>query len=103
MHRALWLPFAPVIGPLAGSAAMSAEPSIAELQAKMAAGQLTAETLARHYLERIHALNQQGPALHAIIAINPDAIAQARALDQERREHGARGPLHGIPVVLKDN
>jgi amidase len=103
MHRALWLAFALVIGPLAGSAAMSAEPSIAELQAKMAAGQLTAETLARHYLERIHALNQQGPALHAIIAINPDAIAQARALDQERREHGARGPLHGIPVVLKDN
>jgi amidase len=103
MHRAIWFAFALVIGPLVGPAAMSAEPSITELQAKMTAGQLTAETLARHYLERIHALNSQGPALHAIIAINPDAIAQARALDQERREHGARGPLHGIPVVLKDN
>ena len=103
MHRAIWFALALIIGPLSRAAAMNGEPSIPELQAKMATGQLTAETLARHYLERIHALNQQGPALHAIIAINPDAIAQARALDQERRAHGARGPLHGIPVLLKDN
>ena len=82
---------------------MNPEPSIAELQAKMTAGQLSAETLVQHYLERINALNQQGPALHAIIAVNPDALSQAHALDQERREHGVRGPLHGIPVLLKDN
>jgi amidase len=82
---------------------MTPEPSIQQLQLKMASGQITAETLVRHYLQRIDALNQQGPALHAIISINPDALAQARALDQERREHGARGPLHGIPVLLKDN
>jgi amidase len=82
---------------------MNPDPSIPELQAKMASGQLTAETLVRHYLERINALNRQGPALHAIISVNPDALAQAHALDQERREHGARGPLHGIPVLLKDN
>jgi len=87
----------------AWSANMNPEPTIPELQAKMASGQLTAETLVRHYLERINALNRQGPALHAIISINPDALAQAHALDQERREHGARGPLHGIPVLLKDN
>ena len=85
------------------SANMTPEPSIPELQAKMSSGQLTAETLVRHYLERINALNSQGPALHAIISTNPDALAQAHALDQERREHGARGPLHGIPVLLKDN
>jgi amidase len=103
MYRAICLVWALAIGLPAWPANMNAEPSIPELQAKMASGQLTAETLARHYLERIRALNQQGPALHAIIAINPDAIAQAHALDQERREHGARGPLHGIPVLLKDN
>jgi amidase len=103
MHRALCVAFALVIGLPAWSASMSAEPSIAELQAKMTAGQLSAETLVQHYLERINALNQQGPALHAIIAVNPDALAQAHALDQERREHGVRGPLHGIPVLLKDN
>jgi amidase len=82
---------------------MIPEPSIAELQAKMASGQITAQTLVEHYLQRINALNSQGPALHAVISINPDALAQAHALDQERRDHGARGPLHGIPVLLKDN
>ncbi len=90
MHRALWLALALIIGPFARSANRTAEPSIPELQAKMAAGQVSAETLVRHYLERISALNQQGPALHAIISVNPDALAQAHALDQERREHGAR-------------
>src|SRR6202165_1333650 len=103
MHRALCVAFALVIGPPAWSANMNPEPSIAELQARMASGQVTAETLVQHYLQRINALNQQGPALHAVISINPDALAQAHALDQERREHGARGPLHGIPVLLKDN
>src|ERR1700693_1410885 len=103
MYRAICLVWVLTIGLPAWPANMNAEPSIPELQAKMGSGQLTAETLVRHYLERIRALNQQGPALHAIIAINPDALAQAHALDQERREHGARGPLHGIPVLLKDN
>jgi amidase len=103
MHRALCVAFALAMAAPAWSANMNPEPSIAELQAKMATGQITAETLVQHYLQRINALNSQGPALHAIISINPDALAQAHALDQERREHGARGPLHGIPVLLKDN
>jgi amidase len=103
MHRALCVAFALAIGAPVWSANMNPEPSIAELQAKMASGQITAETLVQHYLQRINALNSQGPALHAVISINPDALAQAHALDQERREHGARGPLHGIPVLLKDN
>jgi amidase len=103
MHRALCVAFALAIGVPAWPANMNPEPSIAELQAKMASGQITAESLVQHYLQRINALNSQGPALHAIISINPDALAQAHALDQERREHGARGPLHGIPVLVKDN
>jgi len=103
MHRALCVAFVLFIGAPVWSANMNPEPSIAELQAKMASGQITAETLVQHYLQRINALNSQGPALHAVISINPDALAQAHALDQERREHGARGPLHGIPVLLKDN
>ena len=82
---------------------MNATQSIPELQRDMAAGSLSAESLVRLDLARIKALNERGPTLRAIIAINPDAIAQARALDQERRAHGPRGPLHGIPVLLKDN
>ena len=99
----LCLAFALVAGSPAVAANANSEPSITELQAKMTAGQVSAETLVRHYLERINALNLQGPALHAIISTNPDALAQAHALDLERRERGARGPLHGIPVLLKDN
>jgi len=69
----------------------------------MASGQLTSEALVHSYLDRIEELDRQGPALHAIIALNPDAVDEARALDQERRERGPRGPLHGIPVLIKDN
>ena len=80
MHRALCVALALAIGPPAWSANMIPEPSIAELQAKMASGQITAQTLVEHYLQRINALNSQGPALHAVISINPDALAQAHAL-----------------------
>ncbi len=69
----------------------------------MASGELTSESLVHYYLDRIEALDKQGPNLHAIIALNPDAVDEARALDQERRQHGPRGPLHGIPVLIKDN
>src|ERR1039457_6543601 len=103
MYRALCLAFALVAGSPAVAADANPEPSIQQLQAKMSSGQVSSETLVRHYLERINALNLQGPALHAIISINAYALAQAHALAQERRERGARGPLHGIPVLLKDN
>jgi amidase len=107
MQRALCLVLGLAVGVAvvlpARSATVNATQSIPELQLEMAAGRLSAESLVRHYLKRIRALNQRGPALHAVISINPDAIAQARALDQERRAQGARGPLHGIPVLLKDN
>lgn len=79
------------------------EVTLDELQAAMAAGQLTARRLVEMYLERINALDQQGPALHAMLEINPEALTIADALDQERITKGPRGPLHGIPLLIKDN
>src|SRR6516225_6654747 len=85
------------------AAAAKAEPGIAALQEAMAAGRLTARELVQRYLDRIQALDRQGPALHSIIETNPDALALAGPLDEERRTKGPRGPLHGIPILLKDN
>ena len=79
------------------------EASIAELQAAMAAGKLTSKALTERYLARIKALDKAGPKLNAVIEVNPDALKIAAALDRERKEKGARGPLHGIPILLKDN
>ena len=79
------------------------ELSIAELQAGLTAGRWTARSLTESYLTRIAALDRQGPALHAVIETNPDALAIADALDAERKAKGPRGPLHGIPVLIKDN
>src|SRR5438128_8190963 len=79
------------------------EATIVELQAAMNNGQLTAHQLVEMYLERIDALDQHGPELHSILEINPDAREIAGALDQERSANGPRGPLHGIPILLKDN
>jgi amidase len=86
-----------------GARAQTAYRSIQDLQQDMARGQLTSEALVHYYLDRIEALDKQGPDLHAVIALNPDAVDAARALDQERRQHGPRGPLHGIPLLIKDN
>ena len=77
--------------------------SFAQIQADMAAGKLTSEQLVMAYLDRIAKLDRSGPRLHAVIALNPDALAQARALDRERKAKGPRGPLHGVPILLKDN
>jgi amidase len=79
------------------------ETSVAALQAEMQAGRLSAGDIAGHYLERIAQLDAQGPSLHSIIEINPEAASQAEELDRERKLKGPRGPLHGIPVILKDN
>jgi amidase len=80
-----------------------AEASIAELHDQMQRGELRAEDLVRWYLDRIATLDAAGPGLNAIVELNPDALATARALDEEWRLSGPRGPLHGIPVVLKAN
>ncbi|MBK8985480.1 MAG: amidase [Chloroflexi bacterium] len=79
------------------------EATISDLQDGLSNGRFTAHTLVRHYLARIQQLDQQGPSLNAIIELNPDALTIAADLDAERAEKGARGPLHGIPIILKDN
>ena len=79
------------------------ETGVAALQARMARGELSARALVAAYLARIAALDRQGPQLRSVIETNPDALAIADVLDAERRAKGARGPLHGIPVLLKDN
>jgi len=77
--------------------------TIADLNAAFDAGSLTAERLVQMCLARIQAYDRQGPAIRAVIAINPKALETARLLDAERKSKGPRSPLHGIPVVLKDN
>lgn len=79
------------------------EASVADLRSAMRSGQRTAASIAQAYLERMDAVDRTGPAIQAVIERNPDAMALAEALDRERREKGVRGPLHGIPVLLKDN
>jgi len=83
--------------------AMIHEATILELQAAFADGQLTAARLTRHFLERIEAYDRSGPRLNAVLEVNPEALEIAEALDRERASAGSRGPLHGIPVLLKDN
>ena len=75
----------------------------AALQAQMAAGTNSAVALTRYCLKRIQGIDQKGPALRSVIEINPEALAQARALDAERQAGKVRGPLHGLTVLLKDN
>jgi amidase len=79
------------------------EATINQLRAAMSAGRLTAAALTRQYLRRIRDLDQRGPRLNSVIELNPEANAIAEALDREQRARQARGPLHGIPVLIKDN
>ncbi len=76
---------------------------VAGWQAELTAGRWTSQALVRHFVKRINAIDRRGPKLHAVLELNPDAQAQAKALDAERRAGRLRGPLHGIPVLLKDN
>ncbi|WP_174291340.1 amidase [Sphingomonas bacterium] len=79
------------------------EASIADLQTMMTSGKASSVAITRAYLARIAAMDRRGPALRAVIAINPDALAEAKVLDAERRAGHLRGPLHGVPVLIKDN
>ncbi len=112
------LPMGAAVGAALGGAAppaRAAEPSAAAralegldaagLQAELSAGRLTSQALVRECLKRIAAIDQRGPKLRSVIELNPDALAQAKALDAERRGPNARvrGSLHGLPVLLKDN
>jgi amidase len=77
--------------------------SIEDLQRAMTSGKYTARKIAELYLARIEAIDHDGPRLASVVELNPDALTTADALDRERAEKGPRGPLHGIPVLLKDN
>ena len=79
------------------------EATIADLQALLQSGKASSRTLCAWYLDRIAAIDRAGPLLKAVIELNPDALAQADTLDQERKAGKLRGPLHGIPVLVKDN
>jgi amidase len=79
------------------------EVTITELQQGLASGKHTSKSLVRKYLERIKAVDKSGPAVNSVIEINTEAEAIAETLDRERKSKGARGPLHGIPILIKDN
>ncbi|MGA2659399.1 MAG: amidase [Verrucomicrobiota bacterium] len=79
------------------------EATVPRLQAAMKSAKATAASLVKQYLRRIDDVDRSGPALNSILELNPDALAIARQLDQERKVKGPRGPLHGIPVLIKDN
>ena len=79
------------------------EADVAQLQAAMQSGKLTSQKLVKLYLARIRAIDKAGPRINSIIELNPDALSIAKSLDAERKLKGPRGPMHGIPVLLKDN
>ena len=79
------------------------EVTIDDLQAGMKSGKYTSRTITEKYLSRIEAVDKSGPSLNSVIEVNPEALAIADSLDRERKEKGARGPLHGIPLLIKDN
>ncbi len=79
------------------------EITISELQDGMKSGKLTARSLVEKYSARIQEIDKSGPAINSVLELNPDALSIAAALDQERKAKGARGPMHGIPVLIKDN
>ena len=87
----------------AGAAFDVMERSITELGAALDAGEVTSRELVAGYLARIDAYDRRGPMLHAMVVVNPAAAAEADRLDAERAAGQVRGPLHGIPVVVKDN
>ncbi|HEX4796815.1 MAG TPA: amidase [Humisphaera sp.] len=89
--------------PHAGESFAWEEASIGQLQEAMQSGKATSVSIVKQYLDRIAAMDKSGPAVNAIIELNPDASAIAQALDEERKSKEPRGPLHGVPVLIKDN
>src|ERR1700723_3959967 len=79
------------------------EITISDLQDGMKSGKFTARSLVEQYSARIDEIDKHGPAINSVLELNPDAFSIADQLDQERKAKGPRGPLHGIPVLIKDN
>jgi amidase len=79
------------------------EITISDLQDGMKSGKFTARSLVEKYSARIAEIDKQGPAINSVLELNPDALSIADSLDQERKGKGARGPMHGVPVLIKDN
>src|SRR5438093_3156740 len=79
------------------------ELTVDDMQRGMASGKYTSQSITRKYLDRIDDIDKRGPAINSIIELNPDALSIANDLDKERKAKGVRGPLHGIPVLIKDN
>src|SRR3990172_8263391 len=79
------------------------EATFGQLQQAMGSGEMTARWITETYLQRIELIDKRGSSVNSVIEINPDALEIADALDRERKEKGSRGPLHGIPVLIKDN
>ena len=100
---AMAAPVTSAASPLQPPAFPLEEATVAELQGAMASGRMSAEQVTRLYLERIQAVDRSGPSVNSVIELNPDALAIARALDAERAAGKVRGPMHGIPVLIKDN
>src|SRR3982751_2873532 len=106
MKHIAWLVLTAVLVWVPRAAAKSIDldaATIADINAAFDAGTLTAEKLVTLCLARITAFDRKGPDLHAVMTLNPKALETPRALDAERKAKGRRSPLHGIPVVLKDN
>jgi amidase len=107
---ATWLPAAPAAALVVPRASTNAsalpdlyEASVVELQAGLDAGAFTSVDLVRAYFKRIAEVNHERAGLRAVLETNPSALFEAQALDEERAFFGKRGPLHGIPVLIKDN
>ncbi|MBT2187898.1 amidase [Sphingobium sp. H33] len=101
MTLALATAAAPLLAQSRGAAVE--EVSATDLLTRLANGSTTSEALVRAYLDRIAKLDRAGPKLRSIIALNPDAVAEAKKLDAERKAGKLRGPLHGLPILVKDN
>jgi amidase len=103
-RRALLGSLALAVGALASPQAFALEEAdMRQLQKRMSEGSFTARSLTAQYLERIEAIDRRGPMLNSVIELNPDALSIAASLDAERQAKGVRGPLHGIPILIKDN
>ena len=103
MRRTYLVPILLLLASCGGAPENFEEATIADLHDRMHRGELRSEQLVNWYLDRIESIDSDGPELNSIIEVNPDALMTARALDEEWRESGPRGPMHGIPVVLKAN